>query len=75
MVCLRCRELGRAYHSVLETYCDLMRFRKTVDARGQDCGLLLEAGIAEIEKRLRERWFWLSEHRSRHHYFPNQFSH
>jgi hypothetical protein len=74
MVCLRCRELGTAYHRVLETYVDLMEFRKGVDGRGQTLGLLLEAGIADIENRLREQWSRLSEHRSRHHYFPNQFS-
>lgn len=72
MVSLRCRELRRAYHRVLETYADLLEFRKAVNERGQALGLLVEAGIADIEKQLRELWYSLSEHRSEHHYFSTR---
>jgi hypothetical protein len=73
MVCIRCAKLASEYRNVLRTYLDLLEFRKTVDQRGRAFALL-QARLAEMEKRLRQEWYWLSEHRSRHHYFSKRTS-
>jgi hypothetical protein len=62
--------LGRVCHSDLPqsaaSYADLLEFRNAVDPQ-ESASVLAEARIAEIYKRLREEWFWLSDHRSQHH--------
>jgi hypothetical protein len=63
MICLRCAELSSEYQ-VLRTYGDLAKFRKALDRR-ERAFELLQARLPEIEKRLHEQWYWLSEH-SRH---------
>jgi len=65
MVCPRCAELASVYHQVLADYADLVEFRRVVDPRGKTF-VVIQDQITETEKRIREEWFSLSEHRSRH---------
>ncbi len=70
MICLRCAELATAYHQVLEAYANLVEFRRAVDPKGQTF-VVIQDQIAETEKRVREEWFALSEHRGTQHVVPS----
>jgi hypothetical protein len=65
MLCLRCEALASAYHQVLEAYANLVEFRRAVDPHGRTF-VVIQDQIAEAERRMREEWFALSEHRSTH---------
>ena len=58
-----------AYHQVLEAYAKLVQFRRAVDLQGRTF-VVIQDQITDAERRMREEWFVLSEHRSKHGVSP-----